>query len=67
MHRHTFEPHPSGTLARDHVHYEVLGGWLVNKLIVERDGRRIFEYRRAQLKLHFETISQGGVGLRPRP
>lgn len=44
-HEHIFEAHNGGTLARDHVHYRVPGGALTHRLFVQRNVRRIFEYR----------------------
>lgn len=48
-HEHTFREHDGGTLCRDVVHYDVPGGSLIHRLFVERDVRRIFEYRRQRL------------------
>lgn len=50
VHLHTFEVSDGGTLARDHVDYAVPGGILVRKLLVERDLRKIFEYRKQKLR-----------------
>ena len=36
-------------IARDIVRYDHVGGWLVNKLIVGPDVKRIFEYRQKRL------------------
>lgn len=49
VHEHRFEPQGDGTLARDVVDYAVLGGWLVDRLVVRRDIERIFQYRRQKL------------------
>jgi ligand-binding SRPBCC domain-containing protein len=49
MHRHTFTPERGGTLIRDLVHYDVLGGWLIDRLLVRRDLRGIFAYRQERL------------------
>jgi ligand-binding SRPBCC domain-containing protein len=49
VHQHTFEESEGGTLARDHVDYAVPGGVLVEKLLVERDLRKIFQYRQRKL------------------
>lgn len=49
VHEHLFEERDGGTLARDHVQYAAPGGWLVERLFVRRDIRRIFEFRRAKL------------------
>jgi ligand-binding SRPBCC domain-containing protein len=48
-HEHTFEEKEYRTLVRDHVDYAVLGGWLVQRLLVMRDVERIFEFRRRKL------------------
>lgn len=50
VHEHTFEPQDGGTLARDVVQYRVLGGALVDRLIVRRDVERIFQFRRQKLE-----------------
>ena len=49
-HEHRFEERDGGTLAEDHVRYAILGGWLIDRLFVRRDLRRIFAYRRRQLE-----------------
>lgn len=49
IHEHTFEEKDGGTLARDEVKYAVFGGALVNRLFVERDVKKIFEYRAGKL------------------
>lgn len=53
-HLHTFEPLEAGrTLARDRVEYRIRGGRaaqaLAQRVLVERDLRAIFEYRRRRL------------------
>ena len=48
-HRHTFEEVNGGTLTVDRVRYRAVGGRLANWLVVERDLRRIFEYRRERM------------------
>ncbi|HYG63160.1 MAG TPA: SRPBCC family protein [Thermoanaerobaculia bacterium] len=53
VHEHTFREADGGTLVGDYVRYAVLGGTLVNKLFVERDVRRIFEYRQERLRERF--------------
>ncbi|QDT53089.1 hypothetical protein Pan44_11040 [Caulifigura coniformis] len=45
-HEHVFEELDGGTVCHDRVEYGVPGGWLANRLFVERDVKRIFEYRR---------------------
>ena len=49
VHRHVFEETAEGTLAIDEVSYQVLGGWLVDRLFVAGQLRRVFEYRRARV------------------
>ena len=48
-HLHTFETVPEGTLASDEVRYRVLGGRLINWLMVQKDLERIFTYRRERM------------------
>lgn len=50
VHEHTFEPQNGGTLARDVVQYGVLGGAIVDRLIVRHDVERIFQFRREKLQ-----------------
>jgi ligand-binding SRPBCC domain-containing protein len=45
IHEHTFGERANGSEMRDLVSYLVPGGWLMNFLFVQRDVRRIFEYR----------------------
>ena len=55
-HSHTFSDAPGGTLVRDRVEYEVpFGplGELARRLFVERQLRRIFEFRRAAIETAF--------------
>jgi ligand-binding SRPBCC domain-containing protein len=49
QHTHTFTDRDGGTSVADHVRYAVLGGVLVQKLLVERDVRTIFAYRTERL------------------
>ena len=49
VHEHTFTPRDGGTLVRDLVEYDMLGGWLVDRLMVRRDLSRIFAYRQERL------------------
>ncbi len=53
VHEHTFQSHPQGTLARDHVRYAPLGGALLNWLFVRKDIERIFAYRAEALTRQF--------------
>ena len=48
-HLHTFEETDGGTLCRDEVRYRVPGGWLIERLFVRPDLRRIFEYRHQKM------------------
>ncbi len=50
IHEHTFEAVDGGTLVRDRVRYRVPGGALVNRLFVEPDVRRIFDYRQSVMR-----------------
>jgi ligand-binding SRPBCC domain-containing protein len=50
IHEHSFEEIEGGTLAEDHVRYAALGGALVNRLLVARDLRTIFDYRHLRLR-----------------
>lgn len=49
VHEHTFTPHEGGTLVGDYVQYDMLGGWLADRLLVRRDLRRIFAFRQERL------------------
>lgn len=57
VHEHTFAAQDGGTVARDMVRYAVPGGGLVQRLFVEPDLRRIFEYRSAALREIFSGQS----------
>ena len=50
IHEHEFAERDGGTEVRDAVRYAVPGGWLVDRLVVRRDVRRIFEYRERKLR-----------------
>ena len=50
IHEHLFEERDGGTLARDGVRYKVIGGRLVNALLVRRDVERIFSFRQEKLR-----------------
>lgn len=49
LHRHIFFERDSQTVCQDDVTYAVPGGAVVNRLFVEPDVKRIFEYRRKRL------------------
>lgn len=57
-HEHTFQAKDGGTLLGDHVRYSVLGGWLIDRLLVRRDVERIFDYRQQQLMQLFGDFAQ---------
>jgi ligand-binding SRPBCC domain-containing protein len=57
IHTHTFEEKDGGTLCRDAVEYAVLGGHLINWLIIRRDVEKIFAYRQKALLARFRTGS----------
>ena len=53
LHTHTFREENGETIVRDQVDYRVPGGPLIHWLVVKRDVRRIFEYRRDALERLF--------------
>lgn len=59
IHEHAFSSRDGGTEVLDTVRYAVFGGGLVERLLVRRDVRRIFEFRRRALEERFSetTIS----------
>lgn len=54
IHKHTFVETDGGTLVGDAVEYAVLGGQLINKLLVRPDIEKIFEYRSQKLRELFK-------------
>ena len=50
IHEHRFAERDGGTEVRDRVRYGVPGGWLVDRLGVRRDVRRIFEHRSQKMR-----------------
>jgi ligand-binding SRPBCC domain-containing protein len=50
IHEHTFTESQGGSEVRDFVRYAAPGGWLVDRLFVRHDVRRIFEYRTRKLQ-----------------
>jgi ligand-binding SRPBCC domain-containing protein len=50
IHTHTFEEREGGTHMVDEVDYAVFGGWIADRLLVRRDVRRIFDYRRERMR-----------------
>lgn len=55
-HEHRFEARGNQTLVIDHVDYRVLGGRLVNALIVRPDLQSIFRYRQEQMAARFGAV-----------
>ena len=49
VHEHRFAESGKGTLCHDRVRYAIFGGWLVNRLFVERDIKEIFAFRASKL------------------
>jgi ligand-binding SRPBCC domain-containing protein len=63
-HEHVFEPANGGTICRDIVDYVVRGGWIIDRLFVRSDLKRIFEFRQRKLgQLFFPPGDTGGTGL----
>lgn len=58
IHQHRFSETGGKTLAEDSVQYAVPGGWLADTLVVRRDLRGIFEYRRERMRQIFGTVSE---------
>jgi ligand-binding SRPBCC domain-containing protein len=50
IHEHTFTESKDGCEVRDFVRYAAPGGWLMDRLFVRHDVRRIFEYRTRKLQ-----------------
>ena len=53
IHEHRFKESDDGTLCTDFVRYSVLGGAVVNWLLVRRDVEKIFAFRTEQLRKLF--------------
>ena len=49
IHEHRFQKSDGGTICYDQVRYSILGGWIINRLFVERDVREIFKFRATKL------------------
>ena len=58
IHEHRFEERDGMTLAQDMVRYAVPGGWIVDRLVVRRDVRRIFCFRRRKLRSLFGLVPE---------
>lgn len=69
IHEHDFEPIDGGTRCHDRVTYAVSGGALVNRLVVEPDLRRLFDYRRRRLEEQFgpadRAANKAEIEIRP--
>ena len=63
IHEHTFTRCGNGCEMRDFVRYSVPGGWLANLLFVQRDVRRIFEYRSRKLRGFFPCLDKDVSGV----
>jgi uncharacterized protein YbjT (DUF2867 family)/ligand-binding SRPBCC domain-containing protein len=50
IHEHRFTKRNNGCDMLDFVQYAIPGGWLLDRLLVRRDVRRIFEYRAQRLR-----------------
>ena len=61
VHEHRFSERDGKTLAEDSVCYAVPGGSLVHRLFVERDVRKIFEYRKQRLEELFGRVEAGDI------
>lgn len=57
VHEHRFREENGMTLAEDSVRYAVPGGWVVDRLFVRRDLRKIFDFRHSQLREAFGSIT----------
>jgi ligand-binding SRPBCC domain-containing protein len=53
LHHHSFEDLGARTRCKDVVRYSVLGGSIVDRLLVRRDVERIFDYRTEQMSRIF--------------
>ena len=56
-HRHRFSAVDGGTLVVDEVDYAPPGGWLVDRLFIRRDLRKIFSFRIKRLTELFPNVS----------
>lgn len=55
IHEHTFTEKDGGTLVTDRVQYTVWGGVLVDRFLVRRDVKMIFDYRTRKLRSLFQA------------
>jgi ligand-binding SRPBCC domain-containing protein len=59
VHEHRFRALDGGTEIVDRIHYAAWGGRLVERLFVDRDLERIFDYRQQRIA---ELLAPGGSG-----
>jgi ligand-binding SRPBCC domain-containing protein len=64
-HTHLFEETQGGTLCRDSVEYDVVGGRLIDKLFVRPDLRKIFAFRNRTLAELFSNDDLECRGILP--
>lgn len=62
VHEHVFEERDRGTCVKDLVRYSVWGGALVDWLLVRRDVKTIFDFRREKLGSMFGASGQNDRG-----
>jgi ligand-binding SRPBCC domain-containing protein len=62
-HEHLFEEAAGGTICRDIVDYAVPGGCLVDRLLVRRDVKRIFEFRQRKLEVLLDAHDRVGANV----
>jgi ligand-binding SRPBCC domain-containing protein len=62
VHEHRFTEVDGGTRVEDRVQYAVLGGTLIDKLLVAPDVKRIFDFRQERLRALFPTSRDGHPG-----
>lgn len=56
VHEHRFREVGGNTVCEDHVNYAPIGGVVIQKLFVERDVERIFQYRRQRMTAIFGSV-----------
>lgn len=50
IHQHLFREEQAGTRVEDHVQYDHLGGFLLNRLLVAPDLQKVFDHRQKKLR-----------------
>jgi ligand-binding SRPBCC domain-containing protein len=66
IHHHRFREMPQGTWVDDQVDFAVPGGWLIERLFVRRDLRRIFLHRQHATLAAFGVTAQEPPAVRFR-